>query len=122
MRLCYAADAADHKVRSSTCSVPGLLALAGVALTVAERVLPERAHKFAPKRCTQPHLFASLIVKEYPRVDYRSAEEMIGLSDSLGGVLRLRHAPDCSTLWRFAQAKVTPKLIEQRGTSAGQRA
>ena len=90
-----------------------LLAFAELALTVAERVLSERAHKFAPKRYTQPQLFACLLLKEYLRLDYRSAEEVIGASDRLRGILRLRHAPDYSTLWRFAQAKVTPELIEQ---------
>ena len=90
-----------------------LLAFAGLALAVAERVLPERAHKFAPKRYTQPQLFGCLLLKEYLRLDYRSAEEVIGASDRLPGMLQLRHAPDYSTLWRFAQAKVTSELIEQ---------
>ena len=80
---------------------------------VAGRVLTERPHKFAPKLYTQPQLFACLLLKEYLHVDYRSAEEVIDASDHLRSILRLRRAPDYSTLWRFAQEKLTPELIEQ---------
>ena len=90
-----------------------LLAFARLALAVAERILPERAHRFAPRRYTQPQLFACLLLREYLHLDYRSAEEVIGASDSLRRILWLRCVPDYSTLWRFAQEKVTPELIEQ---------
>jgi hypothetical protein len=90
-----------------------LLAFARLAFTVAQRVLPERAHKFAPKTYTQPQLLACLLVKEYLHLDYRTAQEVLDASDRLRRILRLRRAPDYSTLWHFAQEKVTPELIEQ---------
>ena len=90
-----------------------LVAFTELALTVAERVLPERAHKFAPRTYTQPQLFACLLCKEYLHLDYRSAEEVIEASDCLRQILRLRRTPDYTTLWRFAQEKVTPELIEE---------
>lgn len=90
-----------------------LVAFTELALAVAERVLPERAHKFAPKSYAQPQLFACLLLKEYLHLDYRSAEEVIEASDCLRRTLRLRRTPDYTTLWRFAQGKVTPEMIEE---------
>jgi hypothetical protein len=93
-----------------------LLAFAKLALAVAQRVLPERAHKFAPKTYAQPQLLACLLVKEYLHLDYRTAQEVLDASDRLRRILRLRRAPDYSTLWHFAQETVTPELIEQART------
>ncbi len=90
-----------------------LLNFAKLALTVAQRILPEHAHKFAPKTYTQPQLLACLLVKEYLHLDYRTAQEVLDASDRLRRILRLRRAPDYSTLWHFAQEKVSSDLIEQ---------
>lgn len=60
-----------------------LLAFTRFALAVAERVLPERAHRFAPRRYTQPQLFAYRLLKEYLQLDYRSTEELIDTSDGI---------------------------------------
>ena len=90
-----------------------LQAFAQVALSVAQRVIPEHAHKFAPKTYTQPQLLACLLLKEHLRLDYRGAQDLLELSDGLRSSLSLRHAPDHSTLWWFAQHKVTPELLQQ---------
>jgi hypothetical protein len=90
-----------------------LQAFARLALTVARRVLPAHGHKFAPKTYTQPQLLACLLVKEHLRLDYRGAQDLLELSDGLRAALSLRQAPDHSTLWWFAQHKVTPELLQQ---------
>ena len=79
-----------------------LLAFAQLAHEVAREAVPERAHRFAPKRYTQPQLLARLLVKEYLRLDYRTAQETLEASDGLRGALGLTAVPDYSTLWRFA--------------------
>ncbi len=89
-----------------------LLAFARLARTVAERTLPERAHKFAPKRYTQPQLLTCLLIKEYLRLDYRTASELLALSDALQRTLGLGAVPDHSTLWWFARHKATPEVLE----------
>jgi hypothetical protein len=88
-----------------------LLAFARLARTIAERTLPERAHKFAPKRYTQPQLLACLLIKEYLGLDYRTAQEALELSDGLRGALGLSVVPDYSTLWRFAHDKATQEVV-----------
>jgi hypothetical protein len=90
-----------------------LQAFAQLALTVSKRVMPAHGHKFAPKTYTQPQLLACLLVKEHLRLDYRGAQDLLDLSDGLRQALGLRHAPDHSTLWWFAQHKVTPELLQQ---------
>ena len=40
-----------------------LLAFARIAHEVARRTLPDRAHRFAPKRYTQPQLLARPILR-----------------------------------------------------------
>lgn len=90
-----------------------LQAFVQLALVVAQRVIPAHAHKFAPKTYTQPQLLACLLLKEHLRLDYRGAQDLLELSDGLRRTLSLRQAPDHSTLWWFAQHKVTPELLEQ---------
>lgn len=89
-----------------------LQAFARLAIEVAGRVMPAHAHKFAPKTYTQPQLLACLLLKEHLRLDYRAAQDLLELSDGLRSALRLRQAPDHSTLWWFAQHKVTPELLQ----------
>lgn len=88
-----------------------LLSFARLAHEVAERTLPERAHKFAPKRYTQPQLLGCLLIKEYLGLDYRTAQETLELSDGLRDALGLTAVPDYSTLWRFAHDKATAEVI-----------
>jgi hypothetical protein len=90
-----------------------LLTFARLAIRVAERVLPQYAHKFAPRTYTQPQLFACLLLKEYLKLNYRAAEEVLDASERLCAVLGLSCVPDHSTLWHFARHKLTPELIEQ---------
>lgn len=90
-----------------------LQAFARLALTVSRRVMPAHSHKFSPKTYTQPQLLACLLLKEHLRLDYRGAQDLLELSDGLRTALSLRQAPDHSTLWWFAQHKVTPELLQQ---------
>jgi hypothetical protein len=87
-----------------------LLRFARLALAVAERVVPDRASRFAPRRYRQPQLLACLLVKEHLGLDYRTAEELISASDGLRSSLGLTRVPDHSTLWWFARHRVGPGL------------
>ena len=88
-----------------------LLTFARLAHQVAAETLPERAHRFAPKRFTQPQLLACLLVKEYLRLDYRTAQETLEVSDGLRDALGLTVVPDYTTLWRLAHDKATADIV-----------
>jgi hypothetical protein len=88
-----------------------LLVFARLALAVAERVVPDRANRFAPRRYRQPQLLACILVKEHLSLDYRTAEELIAASDGLRVALGLAKAPDHSTLWWFARRRLDPDRL-----------
>lgn len=88
-----------------------LLCFARIAHEVASHAVPERAHRFAPQRYTQPQLLACLLVKTYLNLDYRTAQETLELSDGLRDALGLTVVPDYSTLWRFAHDKATADVF-----------
>jgi hypothetical protein len=88
-----------------------LLTFAQLAHDVARRSLPDRAHRFAPKRYTQPQLLACVLLKEYLGLDYRTAQETIELSDTLQRALGLTAVPAHTTLWRFARDKATADVV-----------
>ena len=90
-----------------------LLTFTRLAYDVAGRAIPERAHRFAPKRYTQPQLLACLLVKEYLRLDYRTAQEVLDTSDGLRKALGLTVVPDYTTLWRFAHDKATAVVVAE---------
>ncbi len=85
---------------------------ATLALAVSKSVLPNHGSRFAPKTYTQPQLLACLLLKEYLRLDYRTAHEMLELSDALRSALQLSRVPDHSTLWWFARHKLKPELLQ----------
>ena len=90
-----------------------LLAFSRIAYEVARRSLPDRRHRFAPKRYTQPQLLACVLVKEYLGLDYRTAHETLELSPPLREAFGLTTVPDHTTLWRFARDGATPEVVAQ---------
>lgn len=88
-----------------------LLTFATLAFEVAQSVVPDRRHRFAPKRYTQPQLLACVLVKEYLALDYRTARETIELSGPIREAFGLDSVPDHTTLWRFARDGATPEVV-----------
>jgi hypothetical protein len=85
---------------------------ATLALEISKSTLPDHSSKFAPKTYTQPQLLACLLLKEYLRLDYRTVQEMLELSDGLRSTLKLSRVPDHSTLWWFAKHKMSPEVLQ----------
>ena len=48
-----------------------------VAYRVGCTALCKYAHKFSPKKFTQPQLFACLVLKEFLQLDYRKLEQLL---------------------------------------------
>src|SRR3954462_13748276 len=66
------------------------IAVAREALAVGTAALPVYAHKYAPKKFTQPQLFACLVLKAFFKTDYRGVGQILADCSDLVAVLGLR--------------------------------
>jgi hypothetical protein len=73
------------------------LRVASQALAVAQRCLRAYAHKFSPKKFTQPQLFACLVLKTFLKTDYRGLAAHLADHSDLRAVLALEVVPHFTT-------------------------
>ena len=85
------------------------LRVARVALAVARRCLRPYAHKFSPKKFTQPQLFACLVLKTFLKTDYRGLAAHLADHSDLRAVLALEVVPHFTT-----PQKASRRLLRQR--------
>ena len=78
------------------------------ALSVATEVLPLYAHRFSPKKYTQPQLFACLALKVFFRTDYRGITVYLNDLADLRRVLGMSEVPHFTTLH-----KACKRLLKQ---------
>jgi hypothetical protein len=79
------------------------LRVARQALAVAAEVLPRYAHKYSPKKYTQPQLFACLVVKWFHKTDYRGVQTQLLEHSDLRAVLGIRYVPHFTTLQKASR-------------------
>jgi hypothetical protein len=77
--------------------------LARHAYWLARIYLPEYAHRFSPKKYTQPQLFVCLVLKTYFRADYRKLTAILQDFDALQAYLGLRCVPHFTTLQKASR-------------------
>lgn len=90
-----------------------VLAVAQRALRVGQRTLPPYAHRFAPKKFTQPQLLAILVVRQMLKLDYRGMEVRLHEWAELRQVLGLKAVPTYATLC-LAQHRLLGKKTSRR--------
>jgi hypothetical protein len=73
------------------------------ALAVAAKTLRPFAHRFSPKRYTQPQLFACLTLKVFFKTDYRGVVQFLRDLTDLRRVLGLTRVPHFTTLQKASQ-------------------
>ena len=74
-----------------------------VAYEAACRAVPAHAHKFSPKKFTQPQLLACLVLKEFSRLDYRGLAEHLADHPDLCRLIALKAVPHFTTFQKAAQ-------------------
>ena len=88
-----------------------------VAYAAAKEVLPDYAHRFAPKKYTQPQLLALLVLKVFQKKDYRGICAELEDNPSLVAAIGLKAVPHWTTLHkaceRLLKAASVRKLIEE---------
>jgi hypothetical protein len=82
--------------------------VARAALTVGRCKLATYAHKFSPKKFTQPQLFACLVLKTFFKTDYRGLVALLQDLNDIRGLLGLEHVPHFTTL-----QKASVRLLKQ---------
>jgi hypothetical protein len=85
------------------------LRVARQALAVAHGRLRLYAHKFSPKKFTQPQLFACLVLKTFLKTDYRGLVAHLAEHSDLRAVLGLEVVPHFTT-----PQKASRRLLRQR--------
>lgn len=73
-----------------------------VAYEAACQALPAYAHKFSPKKFTQPQLVACLVLKEFSRLDYRGLAEHLADHPDLCRLIELKAVPHFTTFQKAA--------------------
>lgn len=77
------------------------------AYVTAQDELPTYAHRFAPKKYTQPQLFACLVLKVHQKKDYRGIVAFLQDSPQLCKAIGLKAVPYYTTL-----QKACARLLE----------
>lgn len=83
------------------------LTVAREALYAAERSLPLYAHKYSPRKFTQPQLFACLVLKTFFKTDYRGIAVFLEDLPDRARALRLGNAPHYTTLQKATRRLLT---------------
>jgi hypothetical protein len=86
------------------------LRVAREALAVAKSRLRAYAHKFSPKKFTQPQLFAGLVLKTFLKTDYRGLVAHLADHSDIRTALGLETVPHFTT-----PQKASRRLLRQRG-------
>lgn len=76
--------------------------VAVIAVRVGQRALPTYAHRFAPKKFTQPQLFACLVLKAFFDADYRGVEAILRDTPALRDAIGIDTTPHFTTLQKAA--------------------
>ena len=83
------------------------------AFRIAARTLPAYAHRFSPKKFTQPQLFACLVLKTLFKTDYRGIVTILSDCSDLTGVIRLKTVPHYTTLHKASQRLLTSEHVQK---------
>jgi hypothetical protein len=83
------------------------VSVAREALYAAERSLPLYAHKYSPRKFTQPQLFACLVLKTFFKTDYRGITIYLEDLPDLTRTLGLSAVPHYTTLQKASRRLLT---------------
>jgi hypothetical protein len=72
------------------------------ALAVGRQAFPAYSHRFSPQKFTQPQLFASLVLKEFLRLDYRKLASLLADAADLAATIGLAKVPHFTTFQKAA--------------------
>ena len=80
---------------------------------MASAALPDYAHRFSPKKYTQPQLFACLVLKTFLKSDYRGVAVHLQEHSDLRSVLRLDAVPHFTTFQKASRRLLKRPLAKK---------
>jgi len=80
-----------------------------VAYATACQALPMYAHRFSPRKFTQPQLFACLALKEFLKLDYRGVQQLLLDRPDLCAAIELVEVPHWTTFQKAADRLLKKK-------------
>jgi hypothetical protein len=87
--------------------------VARAALAAGQRELKPYAHKYSPKKFTQPQLFGCLVLKSFFKADYRGIEKYLLDLGDLRRVLVLKSVPHFTTLHKACRRLLRLKTVNR---------
>ena len=87
--------------------------VARAAYKIAKSTLPKYAHRFSPKKFTQPQLFACLALKIFFKTDYRGIAAILTDSSDLCKTFGLTTIPHYTTLQKASKRLLNKKAAEK---------
>jgi transposase len=87
--------------------------VAKAAYKVALAALPEFAHRFSPRKFTQPQLFVCLVLKTFFKTDYRGIAEILNDCPDLCRTFNLTTVPHFTTLQKADRRLLSLKRADQ---------
>ena len=92
------------------------MALARMALRIAQEALPAYSSKFSPQRYTQHQLLTLLVLRQSLKTDYRGLIAMLNDWSDLRRVLKLKQLPHYSTLCYAEQRLLKKGVLSESST------
>ena len=96
------------------------------AYEIGKSALRRYAHRFSPKKFTQPQLFACLVIKEFLKLDYRGLSALLKDARELCDAIDLTTVPHFTTFHKasrrllvFRRAKRLLRRTVRRAVAAG---
>ena len=89
------------------------VAVAARALGAGTLALRRYAHKFSPKKYTQPQLFACLVLKVFFKTDYRGIAQLLTDLADLRTALQLQQVPHFTTLQKACRRLLTLRRADR---------
>ena len=96
---------------STTSKSPRKVLLAAYA--IGRTALPDHPHRFAPRKFTQPQLFACLVLKAFFKTDYRGIAAYLNDLPDLRRTIGLIHTPHFTTLQKAADRFMRQAVARQ---------
>lgn len=84
-----------------------------VAYLIGHLALPLYAHRYSPKKFTQPQLFACLVLKEFLQLDYRKLAALLNDSPELCAAIELTTVPHFTCFQKAARRLLRLSLAQQ---------